>query len=381
MVSAGSKSALRPHGEFMPNDLDPQLMPTGVRIEKRNALGLITLDRPAALNALDGSMRAAIAAALPDFATGPLTYAVVIQSASPKAFCAGGDVRKILACYREDKEKARRLFAEEYRLIWALECFSRPTASLIDGLVMGSGVGLSGFNTHQVAGEKYRFAMPETSIGLFPDVGAAHVLARLPHEIGTYLGLTGRVIGRADAYALGLVTHCLPASRFAEVIDSLIEAWPIDPLLDDRHEDPGESELMGRGEIIERCFSPSSVSEILARLADVRGSQAEWASGVRDDLLARAPLSLAVSLRHIREARDCGVRETLTRDYRLACRFLEGHDFSEGVRAMLVDKDKAPHWQPPSIAEIDLASVERYFAPLAEGELELQTREQMQALP
>lgn len=365
----------------MPNDLNPHLMPPGVRIEKRNALGVITLDRPAALNALDGDMRAAIAAALPGFSTDPVTYAVVIQSASPKAFCAGGDVRKILTAYRNDKDEGRALFADEYRLIWALECFSRPTASLIDGVVMGSGVGLSAFNTHRVAGERYGFAMPETSIGLFPDVGAAHVLARLPHNIGTYLGLTGRMIGRADAYALGLVTHCLPATRFGEVIDGLIEAWPIDPLLDDRHEDPGESELMRHGETIERCFSAGSVSEILGRLAAVSGSEAEWAAGVRDDLSACAPMSLAVSLRHIREARDCDVRETLARDYRLACRFLEGHDFSEGVRAMLIDKDKAPRWQPASIAAVDVRVVEGYFAPLAEGELELQTREEMQALP
>lgn len=365
----------------MPNDIDPKLSAAGVKINKKNALGLITLDRPAALNALDDDMRAAIATALPQFNDDPVIYAVVFHSSGPKAFCAGGDVRKILAAYAKNKDEGRRIFADEYRLNWALECFSRPTASLIDGFVMGSGVGLSAFNTHRVAGEKYRFAMPETSIGLFPDVGAAHVLGRLPDEIGLYLGLTGRIIGRADAYALGLVTHCLPASRFEEVIEGLADAWPIDHLLDDRHEDPGVSELLNRSGVIARCFSAETLPEILERLDGVSGREAEWAAGVRTELLSRSPISLAVTLRHIRMARSCDIRETLNRDYRLVCRFLEGHDFAEGVRAMLVDKDKAPRWQPAAVAELDERELDRYFSPLAEGELGLLSRETMQASP
>lgn len=363
----------------MPNGADLQLTTPGVGITKKNALGLITLDRPAALNALDDEMRALIAAALPKFSSDPVIYAVVLQSANPKAFCAGGDVRKILQAYRVSREEGRRIFADEYRLNWALECFSRPSASLMDGVVMGSGVGLSAFNTHRVAGEKYRFAMPETAIGLFPDVGAAHVLARLPHEIGLYLGLTGRIISRADAYALGLVTHCVPAARFEEITAALAEAWPIDPLLDDRHENPGLSELLNHSGTIEQCFSADSVAEILARLEAVTGREAEWAASVRADLLARSPVSLAVSLRHIRQARDGDIRESLNRDYRLACRFLEGHDFSEGVRAMLIDKDKSPKWQPAAIADVNEADVEGYFAPLPDDELALPSREAMQA--
>ncbi len=365
----------------MPNDADPHLTTSGVSITRKNALGIVTLDRPAAMNALDDHMRASIAAALPKFSADPVIYAVVFQSANPKAFCAGGDVRKILSAYRNNSDEGRRIFADEYRLNWALECFSRPTASMIDGAVMGSGVGLSAFNTHRVAGEKYRFAMPETSIGLFPDVGAAYVLGRLPHEIGLYLGLTGRSISRADAYALGLVTHCLPAARFEEVTSALAEAWPIDPLLDNRHENPGISKLLNYSGTIERCFSAETVADIISRLGGVSGSEAEWATGVRDDLLARSPLSLAISLRHIREARNSDIRGTLNRDYRLACRALDGHDFAEGVRAMLIDKDKAPRWQPATVAEVDEDLVERYFAPLPNGELELQSRETMQALP
>lgn len=363
----------------MPDDFDKVQTAPGARVERRNALGVITLDRPEALNAFDGDMRAVIADALPGLSADPIIYAIALQSTSKKVFCAGGDVRKILVAYREDPAEGRRLFAEEYRLIWALECFTHPSVSFIDGIVMGSGVGLTAFNTHRVAGENYRFAMPETAIGLFPDVGAAHVLARLPSEIGLYLGLTGRRVGRADAYALGLVTHCIPASRFEEIKDALAEAWPVDPLLDERHTDPGEGHLMRHAETISRCFSGETLRDILEKLAAVEGSEAEWAAVVRSELLERAPLSLEVSLRHIREARTCDIRETLSRDYRLACRFLEGSDFAEGVRAMLVDKDKSPIWRPATLDEVAPGDVERYFEPLADGELNLSSRQLMQS--
>lgn len=359
--------------------MDANLARPGVRIDRRNAVAIITLDRPKALNALDGAMREAIASALPVLARDPLIYAIVFKSASERAFCAGGDVRKIIEVYRSDKDAGRELFADEYRLNWALECFSCPSISLMDGIVMGSGAGLTAFNTHRVAGENYRFGMPETAIGLFPDVGVAHVMAHLPSEIGLYLGLTGRVIGRADAFALGLVTHCIPASEFSKIEERLGEAWPVDQELDALHVDPGPGELMGRAETISACFGGGTVPEIMDRLAGVTGAQAQWAAAVADDLAQRSPLSLAVSLRHIREARGSTIEATLIRDYRLACRFLEGHDFAEGVRAMLVDKDKSPKWQPATLQDVDPALVETYFSQPLCRDLDLATREQIQA--
>ncbi len=170
--------------------------PEDVLIEARGSLALITLNRPRALNALTTAMRARLAEAFPRFAREAQTYCVVIQSASDKAFCAGGDVREMVRWGREDRARAREAFKDEYTLNWLHECFSKPTISLIDGPVMGSGVGISLFGTHRVAGEKYRFAMPETAIGLFPDIGAAWPLSRMPDNIGMYLGLTGRSIGR-----------------------------------------------------------------------------------------------------------------------------------------------------------------------------------------
>ncbi|HEX9880919.1 MAG TPA: enoyl-CoA hydratase/isomerase family protein [Hyphomicrobium sp.] len=347
-------------------------------VEQRGSLAIITLNRPRALNALNATMRRALAAAYPRFARDPQTYAVVIQSASEKAFSAGGDVRELVSWGREDAQEARRAFAEEYALDWLHECFSKPTVSFIDGPVMGSGVGITSYGTHRVAGVRYKFAMPETAIGLFPDVGAAYTLSRLADAIGMYLGLTGRAIGAADAYALGLVTHCIPAERYEEIKAALADTWPVDTLLDERHVDPGPRELGTYAGLIARCFSAPSVEEIMARLGEIRTERA-WAEAVIADLKTRSPTSLKVTHRHIRDAAAFDLRQTLQVDYRLACRFLDGHDFYEGVRAALIDKDGKPRWQPQRLEDVTPAMVADYFAPMGPDELVLPTRQEMQA--
>jgi len=348
-------------------------------VEQSGSLAIITLNRPRALNALNAAMRKKLAAAYPRFARDPQIYAVVIQSASEKAFSAGGDVRELVRWGRDDRQQARRAFADEYALDWLHECFSKPTISLIDGAVMGSGVGITLYGTHRVAGPKYKFAMPETAIGLFPDVGVAYALARMPDAIGMYLGLTGRLIGAADAYALGLLTHCIPPERYEEIKTALVDTWPVDPLLDERHVDPGPRALAPYTGLIARCFSAPTVEEIIARLGEIGGAERDWAHGVVDDLKARAPLSLKVTHRHIRDAAARDLRQTLMIDYRLACRFLDGRDFYEGVRAALIDKDGKPGWQPGRLEEVTPAMVEDYFASMGSGELVLPTRQEMQA--
>ncbi len=281
---------------------------------------------------------------------------------------------------REDRARARRAFKDEYALNWLHECFSKPTISLIDGPVMGSGVGISLFGTHRVAGEKYRFAMPETAIGLFPDVGAAWPLSRMPDNIGMYLGLTGRSIGPADAYALGLLTHCIPAARFEEIKAALADTWPVDTVLDDH---AGRSRARASSRRTRRTSPTASrrrrVEEIVARLGVVGGKARDWAEGVIADLDARSPISLKVTHRHIRDARALDLRQTLSVDYRLACRFLDGHDFYEGVRAALIDKDGKPKWQPARLEDVTPAMVEDYFVPMGADELALPTRPEMQA--
>lgn len=350
-----------------------------IRIVNSGAAAVVTLGRASALNALTLDMRTQFAEALPRLARDPQTYALVIRSALPRIFSAGGDVRELIALAARDSAAAQRALADEYRLNWLHECFSKPTISLIDGAIMGSGVGITAYGTHRVAGEKYRFAMPETAIGLFPDVGAAHLLARLPNAIGMYLGLTGRFVSRADAFRLGLVTHCIPATQFDEIAAALSDADPVDPVLDDRHADPGPGELPDVEEVIAAAFSAASVEEIIARLKDAPAAHTDWAAGVIADLEKKSPTSLKVTHRHIREAASLDLRETLQVDYRLASRFLEHPDFREGVRAALVDKDGSPAWKPSRIEEVTAGMVDEFFVPMGAGELVLPTRKEMQA--
>jgi enoyl-CoA hydratase len=349
-----------------------------LRTEIKGSLALVTLDRRHALNALTTAMRARLSQMLWSAARDPNVYAVALQSTSGKVFSAGSDVREVIAWGRSDRARARRAFQDEYALNWQCECFSKPTIPLIDGLVMGGGVGITMYGTHRVAGERYRFAMPETQIGLFPDIGICHVLARLAGAVGMYLGLTGRAIGRADAFALGLVTHCIDARHFEDIKTEVADAWPVDPALDDRHRDPGPGEIAAHAAVLAHCFSAPTVEGVLARLGAVDGPSQAWAEGVVTDLKARSPLSLKITQRHIRHAKARDLRETLQVDYRLACRCLDGHDFYEGVRAALIDKDARPMWRPDRLEDVTEAMIEAYFAPMGADELTLPTRQEMQ---
>ena len=363
-------------GEANPGAADGA-QPLGV--ERRGAAAVITIDRPAALNALSIAMRRALASAVARIGRDPMIYAVVLCSAVPKAFSVGGDVREMTALAARDLAAARKALAEELALCWLLECLSKPTVSLIDGRVMGTGVGISLYNTHRVAGENYEFSMPETKIGYFPDCGVVHAFSRMPHAIGLYLGLTGRAIGRADALALKLVTHTIPAAEFAAIEARLADADPVDPLLDDRHQDPGPAPLLAEARIIERFFGAPSLGEILERLRHAASSDQAFAATALAGLERRSPLALAVTDRMIRGAARLDLREALIQDGRLAYRFADLHDFREGVRAFLLDKDQRPAWRPASLALVTPAELDALFAPLGAEELHLPTRAEMQA--
>jgi enoyl-CoA hydratase len=199
----------------------------------------------------------------------------------------------------------------------------------------------------------------------------SHVLARMPDEIGMYLALTGRSVGRADAYRLRLVTHCIPARMFGAIRAAVGNADPVDPVLDSRHEEPGPGELDELRPAIARCFAADSIEGILERLGAETGSSAAWAEAVRAELMQRSPLSLAVTYRQMRMARGWTLRTALEHDFRLVCRFLEGEDFYEGVRAFLIDRDRAPRWRPSRLADVTAAMVDHHFAPLGGEELAL----------
>ena len=229
---------------------------------------------------------------------------MVISSASERAFCAGGDLREMIEWGRNRRADAIRSLAEEYALNWQLECFFKPTVSLIDGVAMGSGVGISLYGTHRVAGERYRFAMPETGIGLFPDDGVSWAFARMPDAIGMYLALTGRSIGRADAYRLGLATHCIPAKRFGEIRAGLADADTVDPLAGRPARGPGPRRAGGAAAgdcallLAGHGGGHPRPPAVRARRRGGRGRRA-WSK----DLAARSPTSLKITHRHVRQAR------------------------------------------------------------------------------
>jgi len=348
-------------------------------IDTRGAAGTITLARPSALNALTDDMRARVSRAMPVFANDPIVYAAVVR-AEGRAFCAGGDVRQVLALAEHDITKARRSFADEYRMNWMLECFPKPQVSLINGLVVGSGAGLTAFGTHPVAGPDYAFAMPEVAIGLFPDVGMCHVLSRMPDNIGTYLALTGAKLARGDALALGLVTHCVDADNFDGIHDRLADADPVDTLLAGlQTKDAGETPIMDRAALIDDLFAGDRLQDIFDRIdarARSTGVDQDWAQTCLATLQQHSPFSLAITLRHLRQSAGRDLRSTLIADYRLACACLDNPDFAEGVRAMLIDKDRAPSWADGSLTELDWERVEAAFQP-RHDELDLPAREDM----
>ena len=349
-----------------------------LEVIRQGALIKLVLNRPAVLNAFDDDMRQVLATEIPRIARNPDVYVVALMSSSAKAFCSGGDVRSVLVEARQDMAKAKSYFAGEYYLDWLLDCFSKPTVSLINGICMGSGAGLTTFNTHRVAGETYKWAMPETAIGLFPDVGIGQVFAKMPWPIGLYLGLTGRAIDRRDGYWLGLATHCIGAQRFDEILTALADCQPIDTLLDGLHEPQGAGPLQDEKSLIEEFFTGDNLDQIIARLRTASGAAKPWADATLIGLEKRSPMSLRITDRQIRLCRNLDLRETLIQDYRLACRCLEAPDFAEGVRAALIEKDGAPKWSPAKLEDVSQEMVARYFASLGEDELKLPTRAEMQ---
>jgi len=341
-----------------------ELVTGDISFDQQGAAALVTLDRPKALNALNDGMRSEFPDHLISWASDPEIYAMIIRSGNARAFCVGGDVRELHANGLAGTALAS--LAYEYKLNWLLDRFTKPTIALIDGMVMGSGVGISRYATHRVAGANYSFAMPEVAIGFFPDVGATWFLSHLNNgrdaAIGTYLGLTGARLGRADAYALGLATHCIDGDKYSKILSRLGDADPVDPVLDDLHEDPGEGELMGVRHIVQHCFSAPTVEEIISRLHELSDEHLKW----RTDTLAlmgrASPISLKVTLKQLRAGRELDLRGALSLEYRLAAKFMEGSDFYEGVRANLIDKDFEPDWQCKELSDVADELVDGYFS-------------------
>jgi len=337
-----------------------------VLLEQRGRIGLITLNKPKALNALSLAMIHAIEPQLKSWATDDGVDAVVIQGAGEKAFCAGGDIRDLYEGRGTDFGPT--YYAAEYKLNVLIHTYPKPYIALMDGVTMGGGVGMSVHGSHRVVSDRILFAMPETGIGLFPDIGASWFLPCCPGEVGMYLGLTGHRLRAADTLYAGIGDVHVPANRLDGLLDTLAAAKALDgdgvaAILRDVAVDPGDAPLAAHREAIDRCFAGDSVEDILARLA---AEDSEWARAQIETLAGKSPTALKVTFRQLREgARIESIADIMTMEYRLADRSFRGHDLFEGIRAVVIDKDGAPKWNPTTLDAVSEADVDEYFQPVA----------------
>jgi enoyl-CoA hydratase len=405
---------------------DPEIL-----FDRRGTAGIVTLNRPSALNAVTRGMARALHEALERWRHDGAVSRVIVRAAGARAFSAGGDLRAIYEAGRAGRqEESLAFWREEYLLNAAIKRYPKPYVALIDGIVMGGGVGLSVHGSHRVAGDRFQFAMPEVGIGFFPDVGATWFLPRLPGEIGTYCALTGDRLRAVDAVAASVATHRVASSRFGDLAEALCGAVPVDAILaafaeptsspsssssspsprPSRGEGRGEGAVhtaptrgespspvaqeradlspTGRGEeippraegpvtahraVIDRVFAADSVEAILGRLdaeAAAGGGDAQWAGEVAATIRANAPLSLKIALAQMRRGAGWSFEECMQAEFRIVSRLAYGTDFYEGIRAVIIDKDNRPHWRPATLAEVSAQDVARHFAPL-ETELAL----------
>lgn len=345
-----------------------------ILIERQGGLGIVTLNRPQALNTMSLAMYRRFDPALAAWAGDPAVRAVLVRGAGGRAFCAGGDVVAIYQA-RADRGGAGYkvdFFREEYRLVQRVHRFPKPYVALMDGVTMGGGAGIAVNGSVRIATEATVFAMPEVQIGLFPDVGATRFLNLCPGRTGLYLALTGKRIGAADALQCGLATHFVPRERLAPLTAALAAlewrddaAAPIASEIARFAADPGAAKLPAMQADIDRVFAGDSVEAIAAALEREEG---EWAGEARAAMALASPLSLKITFRQLRHG-VMPVEAALQLEYRLTQHIMDGHDFFEGIRALLVDKDRKPRWQHASLAAVSEAEVAAYFAPIGEREL------------
>jgi len=338
-----------------------------IRFERRARAGIVVLDRPKALNALNQSMVQAMAAQLADWVEDDGVAHVVLTSSSEKAFCAGGDIRRIHDMGKNGEPGLTDFFHAEYRLNRLIHRYPKPFTSLIDGICMGGGVGLSAHAPYRVGSEKTLFAMPEVSIGFFPDVGGTHMLPSFPGETGAYAAMTGTRLKTADCLHVGFLTHVVPTARMAELLDALAAVDDPAPVLEAFHTDPGEAPIAARREAIDRLFVGDDARVILARLEAEEGASAEWAKATAAEIRAKSPTSVAVALHQVRIGASLSFESCMVTEFRIVSHILRGNDFYEGVRSVLVDRDNRPLWRPSSLDDLDPADVAAHFTTVPPG--------------
>ncbi|MDO6414453.1 enoyl-CoA hydratase/isomerase family protein [Sphingomonas sp. BIUV-7] len=346
-----------------------------VIVSAESGVGRLRLNRPRAIHALTHGMCVDMAAALADwYADDAVRLVLIDHAASPdgdpklsRGFCAGGDIRAIWDSGRTDGDAARRFFFDEYRLNHQLFTYAKPVVAFMDGITMGGGVGISQPAKYRIATERTMFAMPETGIGLFPDVGGGWYLSRLPGRTGEYLALTGGRLDGAECVALGLATHYVRAGALdALKADLIARPTEVDALLAQASETPPDAGIDSHRAAIDRLFGGESYETILAAL-EADGS--EWAQKQRAILATKSPQSCKVSLRLVRHGRDhVDFADEMRVEYRVAAHLCQRSDFLEGVRALIVDKDNQPTWNPSTPEGVPDHAIDQIFAPLDPAE-------------
>lgn len=337
---------------------------------KEGHLGIITLNRPTVLNSINLNMIHAMHAQLMTWASAEQIKAVIIRAVPGRAFCAGGDLRLTYERHLQHDPSMANFFHDEYQLNRFIHHYPKPYIALLDGITMGGGVGISIHGSHRVVTDHMLFAMPETGIGFFPDVGGTYFLPRLPGKIGFYLGLTGARLGSDDCVAIGIATQKVARESLAELTEAIAQhpfgedAKASVTEVIERFAIPAKpSQMMSEQSALNECFSAHSIEDILQSL---HHSSTILCKDAGILLEKKSPTSLKITLRALQEGKQLDFDACMRQEFRLVCRFLEGHDFAEGIRAVIIDKDQTPHWKPATLKGVSHQDIEHYFAPLTE---------------
>jgi enoyl-CoA hydratase len=337
-----------------------------VLVTVENAVGLITLNRPKAINSLTHAMVNAMSNVLTDWERDDKIHAVVVDGAGERGLCAGGDIVAIYHDARADGSETRQFWYDEYLLNAKIGRYSKPYVALMDGIVMGGGVGVGVHGSVRVVTDTTKMAMPEVGIGLIPDVGGTYLLPRAPGLLGYHAALTGAPFDGADAIAMGFADHYVSHEKLADFRQSIIGGG-VDAALAAHAIEPPASNLLAQQRWIDECFAGDTVEDIIAAL---QGHDAGPANDAANLITTRSPIAVSVALEAIRRAAKLdSLEDVLRQEYRTSCTSLRSHDLVEGIRAQVIDKDRNPKWSPASLAAVTTADVEAYFAP-ADRELE-----------
>ncbi len=343
---------------------------TNVLATIRNHVGHLTLNRPAGLNALTLPMVRQLQQQLDAWAVDPQVHAVVLRGEGPKGFCAGGDIRSLHDSFKAGDSLHRDFFVEEYALDLCIHHYRKPIVALMDGFTLGGGMGLAQGAELRVVTERSRLAMPETGIGYFPDVGGSYFLSRIPGELGTYLGVSGVQIQAADALYCGLADWHVDSARLSTLDERLNTLkWSEHPLKDLQGvlarlgtQTLDNPPLAALRPAIDHFFALPDVASIIEQLRAVTvGDSHEWALKTADLLATRSPLAMAVTLEMLRRGRHLSLEDCFAMELHLDRQWFEHGDLIEGVRALIIDKDKQPRWNPATVAELSRSRVDQFF--------------------